>query len=289
MSLFGLSPLGTELGPSGGPGLITVLGVLPASVSSFIVVFDRPPFVFDSAAARAANNASNYEMTSIDPTIYPPLALVPTLPPGKVVPTRQVFPAVATVDRADPKQVIVDTDAKMDPKVDHVVHVNANIRGVGGETFAGPQDWVFTSVNYAPDPESPAAQALAKYRDFAWQFDSDAGAWKYDPNNDIGIAGRLASLRSRIYRRVFTSPGGFAFLPTYGVGVALKGLGRAAARQGLADTVAQQALLEPEVVDASADVRLEHTDRGSVVYISLYVRLASGDNSTINYQAMADD
>ena len=289
MTAFGISPLGTDLGPSGGPGLITVLGVLPVGTGSFVVVFDRPPFVFDREAKRAATNAGNFEMTSIDPTIYPPLAVVPTLPPGKVVPTRQVFPAVATVDALDPTQIVVDTDAKMDPKVDHVVHVSSNIEGLNGETFAGPQDWTFTSPNYAPAAESPAERALAKYRDFAWQFDESKGVWRYDADNDIGLNGRLASLRSRIYRRMFTAPGGFAFLPTYGVGVKLKGLAKAAAKQQLADTVAEQARLEPEVVDATADVSLSITDKGTVVNIALYLRLDSGDDQRINYQAVADD
>ena len=284
MSAFGLSPLGTGLGPFGGPGLITVLGVLPLSVTSFVVVFDVAPKALDSEALDSGTNAGNYEMTSTDPTIYPPLAAVPTVPPGAVVPTRQPFPGIATADRADPRQVIIETDSRMDPHVQQVVHISSQIAGRNGETFAGPQDWGFRSPGLEPGRRSAAAQARDRYRDLAWDITGSTGdAYRYDANRDIGINDGRTSLRSRIYRRVFTSPGGFTWLPAYGVGVRIKKLARTSERHQLADTVASQAQLEPEVIEATAEVTFTDTSAGGVVDIALYVRLVDSTTQRITY------
>jgi len=99
---YGIDPYGEDLGPWGGPGLITLRGVLLAAQNRFIVVFDQPPLARDPKGWRDATNTRNYTIEPIDPTIT--INGISVIPDKAVVPTRRIALARARQDREDPRQ-----------------------------------------------------------------------------------------------------------------------------------------------------------------------------------------
>lgn len=272
MSVYGKAPLGEGLGPFGGPGLITVLGVLPASNTSYVVVFDRVPKTLDVAAFDDATNPENYTLTAIDPT-YTAADGTVVVPEGKVVPTRFPYSALAEPDKVDPQQVEVFADAALEPGVEYQVQVSPSICGADGETFAGPTTFTFTALG-VPDTLSPRAEVVEKYRDLDYVISGPAEqtqVYRFDPTGDIGLQDAATSLRKRIYRRVFSDPGAFAWMPDYGVGVKVKALAKAGRLHNLASTVQEQVQREPDVADVGVTVRLDRTPTGAFVNIDLRV------------------
>lgn len=273
MSVFGISPLGTDPGPFGGPGLITVLGVLPISANQFAVVFDRVPKGLDPQASRSATNEDNYTLAAIDPTLTADDGTT-VVPPGGVVPTRFPYTGVAVQDAEDPTQILCSTDSAMEPLVLYAVTVSASICGAAGETFAGPTEFRFRAPKLSPVLERVEVSE-ERYRDLDYIIDPRPGevgqTYRHEDSGDIGIQDAAASLRKRIYRRVFTDPGGFAWAPGYGVGVKVKALAKTQRLQELASVVTEQVQQEPDVVQAGTEVFIERTLQGTFLQVDCYV------------------
>jgi len=272
VSILGLSPLGTDLGPAGGPGLITVLGVLPLTNNTFVVVFDREPLTLDQDAFDSAINEENYILDAINPEIVAADGTI-YVPPGKVVPTRSVASAVArkdTVEPIDAKQILVSSDVTLEPGVDYSVLVSTSIKGADGETFAGPTLFQFTAPDIAPIL-SPVLVSEERYRDLDYLINAEPPeqnqVYRFESNGDIAIQDGAVSLRKRIYRRIFTTPGDFAFLPTYGAGVQVKALARPSTIQDLANLINAQILEEPDVTDSGTQVTVDTTNQGTFVRV----------------------
>lgn len=87
--------------------------------------------------------------------------------------------------------------------------------------------------------------------------DIATGAWPVDDSGDLGNEDGLASLRKRIFRRLTTGKGAFAFLPNYGVGLKLKELASVAELPALQADVIQQVGREPEVAQVTANVSIQ--------------------------------
>lgn len=281
MSVYGLSPLGTGLGPFGGPGLITVLGVLPLSNNKFVVVFDVEPQTLDPQAYTSATNEDNYTLAAVDPTLVASDG-TKQVPKGEVVPTRFPFSAVAEQDAEDDKQIIVAADSALEPHVRYDVTISTSICGADGESFAGPTVFRFRAPLLSPTL-SIVQTSEQRYRDFDYTVNAGPGeseqVYRIEANNDIAIQDAALSLRKRIYRRVFTDPGGFAFAPGYGVGVKVKRLAKAGAMQDLANTITQQILQEPDVINAATDVSIDNTTQGT--FINVDTRVQRNDARTV--------
>lgn len=290
MSQFGLQPFGPGPSSFGGVGLIAVLGVLVGAQNEFVVVFDKVPETLDDQAFFSATNPNNYVITAVDPTLFPPAAATPTVPPGTFVPTR--FPATASAvqDDDDLKQIIVTANCKLEPRVRYTVMVSNEIVGAAGETFAGPTTWDFYGLKLADQTFSFSQVSVERYRDFDSIIQGEtrpgetAASYRFAPNNDIALASARTSLRKRLYRRIFTDPGGFAWAPDYGVGVKVKKLIKAGSQQELANMVAEQVRKEPDVVNAAADVSFTRSATGTFVYIDLRVQQADSTITRVLFQ-----
>ncbi len=272
MSVLGLSPLGSDLGPAGGLGLITVLGVLPLTNNTCVVVFDRQPLTLDQDAFDSAINEENYILDAVNPEIIAADGTV-YVPPGEVVPTRSVASALArrdTIDPIDPKQILLSSDVTLEPGVRYSVTVSPSIRGADGETFAGQNHFRFLAPDL-PEVLVPVEVSQERYRDLDYVINGEPPqrnqVYRFEANGDIGIQDAAISLRKRIYRRVFTSPGGFAFAPQYGAGVAVKALARPSTIQQLANDINAQILEEPDVTDAGTQVSIDTTTQGTFVRV----------------------
>jgi hypothetical protein len=262
VSIYGVSPL-AQTG-YGGVGLISVLGVLPLSNNSFIVVFDIEPKTHDVTSPNSATNPTNYSLEAAT-------TLTQT-------PTRQPNIISATQDEEDPTQIIIALDCLLEPQVEYTLTVSNVIEGAGCETFDGLTEFYITAPLYSRKPVGVIITE-ERYRDFASESDEDGLlGLKHDSSNDIDIEPAIKSLRKRIKRRVFTQKGGFAWAPTYGVGIKGKALIRAHELQSMASTITEQILQEPDVVDASTELRTTVTTQGTFVEISVYVRMRNAQS-----------
>lgn len=268
MSAYGLSPLGTGLGPYGGPGLITVLGVLPEATNAFLVVFDRIPDVSGTLTYYSAISPDNYVLSAIDPTYTS--STVTMVPAGSVVPTRTPRIYAAEVDENDDTQVRLYTDTKLEPGVQYSVEVSTSIQGQDGQTFAGPVDFTFYAP-LLPDQILPEERREERYRDLAYYMFGDEAGYQYDDNGDISIQNAHDSLTKRLHRRVFSREGDFAWTVNYGAGVSLKALAKAGVFQSMAERIREQFLREPDIKDASVVTRIARTAQGTFVDIKAKV------------------
>lgn len=281
MSVFGIDPLGSGLGPAGGPGLITVLGVLPASNNRFVVVFDREPESLDPQSFASATNEENYALEAVNPAIVTGNGQI-YIPPGEVVPTREPYSATATIDEEDPKQIEVATDAALESRVRYSVTISTSIRGKNGETFAGPNVFDFRALRFAPQA-SRVTISEERYRDFDYVVNAEPGqpnqVYRIEDNGDIALQSASLSLRKRIFRRVFTDPGGLSWAPGYGVGVKVKKLAKAGSSQALANLINEQIQEEPDVLQAGTTVSVDRTTAGT--FVNVESRVQRSDARTV--------
>ena len=262
MSKFGLAPFGTDRGPFGGPGLITILGVIPVGINEVIVVFDAPPKAYDSQASGSASNAKSWQVVPIDPRVVStadPTVRYPA-PPGEVVPSYTPAVASAVRDSDDPTQIHVYTQGPMEERARYELRASPAILGRGCEVFAGVDAWPFRAPRRGPERRARYVQE-DRHRDWAFEhFPADPnqpeGTWRHDENGDIGIHDGFASLKKRLLRRIGTTKGHFAHMPNYGITPTIKRLALAGQVQALANEVSEQAREEPDVTFAATEIEV---------------------------------
>lgn len=268
MSQYGVSPFG-ESGPYGGPGLISILGVLPAARNRLVVFFDVAPLADDPKGLRSATNVANWRVQPVDPTI---LGVNPPgnkyVPDGAVVPKRRIGLARARID-SDIRQLQVWTDRDMEGGVLYRLTAVGELHGASCEAFAGPTVW----ETYAPFPA--AVRTIPDRLDGTFRdlddgqlpgFATQPGVWRYKATGDIALQDELVALKKRILRRCSHAPGAFLWSAN-GVDLRFGQSATAANLTALANAVAEQARLDTLV--AAAAVTAELVQSGGDVYVLL--------------------
>lgn len=254
MSVLGLSPLGTDLGPWGGPGLITILGVVPVSGNEIVVICDRVPRALDDDAWNDALIEQNYTIAAIDPTVGDP----PMIPPGEYKARYEPTIIHAAQDAEDEQQIILTTDVKMEKHVRYSLTVDF-LAGAAGETFAGPNTFEFEALTPVPRYARIAQLGLAvdPFNDFANGFvtSGDDGSFKSvgltATTSGFARVGGVDSCRQRLHRRLLTERRRFLVLSTrYGTTWPVGQLARPGTIQALVNDIAAGARSEPDVVAA---------------------------------------
>mgnify|MGYP000853134874 CR=1 FL=1 len=285
MSQYGIDPYGEDLGPWGGPGLITLRGVLLAAQNRFIVVFDQPPLARDPKGWRDATNTRNYTIEPIDPTIT--INGISVIPDKAVVPTRRIALARARQDREDPRQIHVWTDRDMEPRIEHRVTIVVPIHGAGCEDFVGPTSDTF----WAPDPP-PVAMAPDQLSGLYRDLDDGGtpasggdlpGVWRYIETGEIALQSELEALKKRIIRRCTNVPGAFAWSDN-GVLIVLNQQMRPETLTYLANRVAEQARVDALVAAASATVTPQISGGDAYVIVTLAVQLRDRRDLTLTFK-----
>jgi hypothetical protein len=262
---LGLDPLGTGLGPFGGPGLITIKGVVPIGMSEVAVIFDRYPRFKNDGAFDDASDPNNYLIVPIDPTeVLPDDKLF--IPPGKFVPTHGTDVVGAKLDGVDQKQIILTTDCALEKWVDYLVTV-LYVKGDEGEVYAGPTEFMFRALTPSTKTEVTKSGLLAAqdpYLDVANQFAAldEFGTpvlqgWQLTPSQAFKKAGGLASTRKRIARRMFAGRGCYlVYGNNYGVDFRAGSLVRPGDLERLQNAIAGQILQEPDVKSCVVSARI---------------------------------
>ncbi len=262
---LGLDPLGSELGPYGGPGLITIKGVVPIGMSELSIIFDAYPKFADDGAFDDASDNANYVLIPIDPTEELPGG-GKFVPAGKFAPTHGAEVVNAALDSVDEKQVVLTVDCALEKWVDYELTV-LFVRGDDGEVFAGPNVFGFRALTPSKKTETKKSGLLAAqdlYLDVANQFmaldESGAPAlqgWQLTPSQQFVKHGGLASTRKRIARRMFAGRGRYLIYGSnYGVDFRPKSLVRPGDLQRLENAIAGQILQEPDVRSCIVSARI---------------------------------
>lgn len=282
MSVLGLSPLGTDLGPWGGPGLITVKGVIPISANEVVVICDRVPRALDDDAFDDALIESHYSILDIDPTVGDP----PFIPKGEYKAKYRPTITRAARDDLDTTQIVLMTDVPLERHVRYSLTVDF-LEGAEGETFAGPNTFEFEALTPVPRFARVAQLGVATdpYNDFANGFvtsDEDVPVPvgpKVSASGQIARHGGVASTRKRLHRRLLTERRRFLVLSTtYGTDWPIGQLARPGAVQRLVNDIAAGAKTEPDVIAAECVASVAN----NAVDITLRVRTV--DHSVVEVQ-----
>lgn len=288
MSQLGINPYGAG-GPFGGPGLISILGVIPIAANEIIVTFDVEPTADDPFAFNSATNVENWTLSTVDPFIpSTDPSQSPYLPKGSsAVPTIEPLLARAESDLNDPNQIHIFTDTRMETRVLYDLELQPSVRGLSCEAQSGPTVHRFGALRPAPPRRARFVQE-DKFRDWDSVFlprdGIPAGTWRIEDNGDIAGQEAEASLRKRIFRRILASPGDFAHIPGYGVGVLVKRLAKITDVQELANRVALQAKEEPDVLRAACVGEIIQQIDGTVVSLQVIVQRTEAKDSKFLFE-----
>lgn len=281
MSSLGLSPLGTELGPWGGPGLITIKGVIPISGNEIVVICDRVPRARDDGAFDDALLPGSYTLVDIDPSVGDP----PMIPPGEYKALHTPSVVLVRLDAEDETQLVLTTDVRLERHVRYSLTVDF-LEGAAGETFAGPNTWELEALTPVPRyARIPSLGTSADpYADFANGFvasDQDgipaSVGLQLAGGGDLVWQGGVDSTRKRLHRRLLTERRRFLVLsPRYGTTWPVGQLARPGRLQVLVNDIAAGARSEPDVVAAECVASLDGT--GS---IDITLRARTVDSSVV--------
>ena len=284
LSSLPADPLGTTPLPI--PGEMRIRGVVPFAQNSCIAVFDVPPLADDVLGVASVTNVNSWSALVIDPTNTD--TDVPLLQPGDVVPTRNTDVAFIEADPNRAEQIHVIFKGPLQPRVIVEVTASVVIAGARCEVLSGTLSQRFRASLPGPEAQPEFIQE-DRFRDFAFEFfptdtEQPGGTLRFDSSGDIGIQGNLPSLKKRLFRRLLTRPGGFSHLGQgYGLKDGVKNRASRSDLQQLVNRVAEQAKLEPDVVEATAVLLETTTGSGQVIArIALSVLRTDDTRATLN-------
>jgi len=261
---LGISPMGDGLGPWGGPGLITIKGVVPLGRRTVAIVLDRIPKLVNDGAWNDASDVTNYDLVPIDPTQITE-DNIPFIPQGKVKAKHAVAIVETELYQPDPFQILVTTDCTMEAGVDYELTL-LYVLGAAKEAFAGPTSWSFTGL--APDQKHPIKYTLTQANDpfydiangfYALDANGTPGLTGWQLTNDQNLVhhGGLANARKRINRRMFSGRGRYLIYGNgYGVDWPLGRLSKPGDLKRLESAVAEQIRQEPDVLSCIVEAKL---------------------------------
>lgn len=192
----------------------------------------------------------------------------------------------AVIEGSQGKGIYVTTDRRFSPyPTRYIVSVN-NLKSVNG--FALEPGYTSALMDGLQIPRVPQVPELIAQRgdiaspNYFQAASPDAVALPVDERGDYALDVGLDSYTKRVWRRLTTRRGGFAHLPSYGVGVPdqIKRLGKESTRKQLESEAEGQIAQEPETKSVSAV--LEERMRGSGVWVfRLKIETTAGDTRKI--------
>lgn len=288
MSILGKSPLGTQLGPYGGPGLITVLGLVVIGLRKFALVLDRVPRYERDGVAWDSSEVGNYSFSGVDPTELDQNG-DPFVPKGKVKPSRVPVLVSIVRDTQDPKQLIGTLDVSLDPRAEYDLLIKTMV-GAAGETFAGPATWRLSAIYPSAKPLIRAALAAAQdpLTDIA-NASLPVGAteevqgWQKDGLNFVRHGG-LEGLRKRIYRIIVGGGTELSILgPNFGADLTVKAPATPRQLQTWSNRIREGCLRMPDVSEAIVFIS-RPADGTQAVDVMVSVAYTTGRTGEFEYR-----
>lgn len=270
MSIYGISPLGTDLGPFGGPGVITVLGVLVARRNQIIIVWDREPELSPGGLYNSALTIDNYALTTVDRTITAGDGTL-IVPDGANVPRYEPRIVSAERDPDDDLQTLLNLDANLEIGVDYELEILLAV-GANGETFAGPSTFEFNGIGKArvrpqTEPVSQRIVDIARVRD----EDGALAEFAFEPSGDFATDSGDENLSKRIERRFATPRGGFTHQPDYGIRQKVKANFKPSLMGEYVNEASDQLSREPDIDRAAVSIEATETARGVIHRVNIGV------------------
>lgn len=274
---YGREPFGDPFG-SGGP--LHVLRARAIKSQVVRVVFNEEPLHQSPAGRVDALNPANYLFSAVEGEIFDAaVGTVGTMIATGVDEAVKRFPGVGFFNQGEfgvdvhvDKPLIIGMTYKV-----KVVNVVSRMSGI----LTAPNEGSFVGIL-----KSFKIRPLRQARDLIdLKNPITLGNYVVDDSGDLAVEGGIESLRKRIFRRLTTTKGAFAFLPNYGIGLKLKELASAGELQSLKADIAQQVTREPEV--QSVDVSLSLNPLG-VLTVRLNVRLRAGAPLEVSMTRLAD-
>ncbi|MCK9513040.1 MAG: hypothetical protein M0R28_17690 [Pigmentiphaga sp.] len=276
---FGLNQWG--VGPFGGAGTISLMSIRVRGTNELLATFDAPPRCFDPLGLYDAKNVRKWRIIAVDPRI-PSTADPKRLytPPGAVVPTKQVWIGEVLEVADQPTQLRLRTVPQCEPGVTYEVTLGGLILGHQCEVLAGPASDRFVGRGHPPVPRGRIT-SRDPYVDWAnpfWRGGAEGpGYWTINSAGEIELADGLESLKTRVYRRLVTVAGGFAFLGrSYGTQHHIGAQIRQDTLQRLAVTMREQVSQEPDVRSCSVIASLVRAEGQQIVEVQVTVQRISG-------------
>lgn len=251
------------------------LGLVPYGANRMLAYFSDELVGDDPEGFDSVTNVRNWAVSAVDPTI--PRVQDPDnpfVPAGEAVPRYTPEIGQVTVDDDDARQIHLWFNTRLEPRVRYQITAGSALRTEDCDTletgtpFTDTQEARGLFVGAGPSPRFVTQDTL---RDFDWRYfprdpQQPASSWRFDTTSDIGIQSEDESLRKRLLRRITARRRGYRNLPeTYGLDLDVKTLARSGRIQELANKVAEQARLEPDVRDAGAEARLTLAADGTAV------------------------
>lgn len=271
MTRFGGAGFEAAGDPMGGGGALHVLRARAIEGQTVRVTFSAEPKHRSAAALDDATNPANYVFVIMNGTGVVPVCV-------GVKRTISVFPALGVYHAGE---------VALDVQVDRPLVNELTYRVTARAILAMSEDPL--GFPYAADfigavrrtALSPPRRKLG-YADF--DNSPFSGSYRVDDAGDIAWHTGIASLRKRVYRRLVTPKGSFAFLPGYGVGLSMKKPLGLNLLQALKVDINQQIRQEPEVADVAST--LQQNNLGFLI-LSLQVQTKQGEVVDLEVQADA--
>jgi hypothetical protein len=212
------------------------------------------------------------------------------------VSVRSVFPAEvarARIDGAGGKILDVTTDRPFSPyPVRYRIAVNGILSWSGGLLDPMFASRVFDGLHAGFPPKrvdlAHRSRDIANPQNLAAMLDPlpsidplILGTIPVDSQGDYAFDEGIDSYRKRVFRRLLTRKGQFAWIPTYGVGVPeqIKRLARVGTREAIAADAEAQIREEPETLEVRCSFE-QSEDTPGVWFLRVWARTKS--NETIN-------
>ena len=246
-------------GPAGASAPLAFLGALAPAENVVRILLNAVPYYSGILDAYDASDPTHYVVTPLAGSQgYDGNPLRPVSTVQALISTQASNAIDVYLDRPMspyPAQYVVFASNLATSSLSYTIGSSGSLQYYGVYRELVPQhEDVATSLRDLANPQTASAiqsQVLGS------QVPVPAlGVFNVDASGDYAFDSGIQSVKKRILRRGLTSPGAFAHLPSYGVGLmdAVKKLGTPRVQSKLAANYQRQILLEPEVVSASVVV-----------------------------------
>lgn len=255
LSGWGLGSWGTSpWGTGGASPFLTLVSARPSTVRSVLVELSLAPTARSPLGVGDATNPRTWLLTRGD--------------------TGEVIPVYAA-------RMVTATEVElllMEPVGDfHVTHTVSTdtLLAANGDPINYPRSAAFPGLGFAP--ASKATPVVLDVRENQIAGEEFANSLVVNTAGDYELEGGIPLLRKKILRRLTSTPGDWAHMPTYGAGLQVKQPLATRQLPSIGAAFERQVELEPEVDAAKVSLEYIPTADGGILRVTIVVRTRKGE------------